>query len=74
MRTGKKIKEILANNTVLLSLNDKQGIDIVIMSTADNTAHMVSGSCLSNAVGAAYADIKKIERNKNKPHTKNIAA
>jgi hypothetical protein len=60
MRTNTKIKQLLKEHTLSLSLNSSGGIDIIITNNHTGNSHLSSGASLSAATAQAFADTSKI--------------
>ena len=62
MRTNTKIKQLLKDHTLSLSLNSRGGIDIIVTNNHTGNSHLSSGASLSVATGRAFADTQKINK------------
>ena len=62
MRTNTKIKQLLKDHTLSLSLNSSGGIDIIVTNNHTGNSHLSSGASLSVAAGRAFADTQKMNK------------
>lgn len=73
MRSGTKLKQLLWDNTITMSLNKIGEIDMMLVNNDTGDAHMVTGTSFSQTVGRAYIDSAKIKRNDRKQVLAEIA-
>jgi hypothetical protein len=62
MRTNTKIKQLLQENTLTLSLNKSGGIDIIITNNQTGNSHLSTGTSISAAAASAYSDTLKVKK------------